>query len=412
MPRAGGSAEGRSGAGAAYDPRVIGAERGTEQALERTLARIELLASEIGPRRPTGEAERIAAVRMRDELRAAGVDARLEPFDGYASFFAPYAPILGASLAPALLPRRRRLTRAALALAGAAGLAAEGGLVWTPLSDALSRHGSQNVVAEIEPQRPAERTLCLVSHLDTSRTGLMFHPALAPYLTRWISIQTVAGLVQGGEPLLARSRPGRALLRVARAVLAAGLALLVERELRGTDVPGANDNASGTAIAAELAAECAAEPPRDTRVVLLMTGCEESGLLGAQSFVRGRDTSGWLFLNFDNVGGSATLRYLRREGVIRKWDADSGLVAVAEALARRRPELHIEPTDDPAGLTYDSSVVLARGGRALTLSAQDETIPNLHLPSDMVENVDRDVVARALDAGRELIAAVDRGEAD
>jgi Peptidase family M28 len=147
-------------------------------------------------------------------------------------------------------------------------------------------------------------------------------------------------------------------------------------------------------------------------VTLLMTGCEESGPLGAQAFLRTRDTSRWLFLNFDSLGGPATLRFLRREGVIAKWGADRRLVEVAERLRFGRPELGLEPTDRPAGLTYDTSPMLARGGRALTLSAQDETIPNLHLPTDIYENVEPDAIRRALEAGRELIAAIDRGEAD
>ncbi|HEX2436492.1 MAG TPA: M28 family peptidase, partial [Solirubrobacterales bacterium] len=149
-----------------------------------------------------------------------------------------------------------------------------------------------------------------------------------------------------------------------------------------------------------------------TRIVVLMTGCEESGLLGAQAFLAGRDTAGWLFVNFDSLGGPATLRFLRREGVLAKWNADRRLVDIAERLRARRPELGLEPTDRPAGLTYDSSPVLARGGRAITFSAQDETIPNLHLPSDTLDNVDPDVLSRALEAGREMIAAIDRGEGD
>ena len=48
----------------------------------------------------------------------------------------------------------------------------------------------------------------------------------------------------------------------------------------------------------------------------------------------------------------------------------------------------------------------------MTLSAQDETIPNLHWPTDTPENLDREVLRRSLEVGRELIAAVDRGEAD
>jgi len=60
----------------------------------------------------------------------------------------------------------------------------------------------------------------------------------------------------------------------------------------------------------------------------------------------------------------------------------------------------------------DAAPVLARGGRGLSLSAQDATIPNYHTPSDTPENIDPDVVARTLETGREMIAAIDRGEAD
>ena len=67
-------------------------------------------------------------------------------------------------------------------------------------------------------------------------------------------------------------------------------------------------------------------------MVVLITGCEESGTLGARAFRDSRDTDGWLFLNFDNVGGPGSVRFLRREGVIAKWDADAGLIAAADGV--------------------------------------------------------------------------------
>ena len=378
----------------------------------QALAWIRLLATDVGPRRPTGDGERAAAERMRAELRDSGVGAEIEPFAGYSTFGLPYGLISAASLASALLPKRRRLLRTLLGTGAAAALVTEGGLRATPLSDLLSRRPSQNVVATIEPRRTAMRTLCVSCHLDSSRSGVLFHPGFVRYLGKWITAQFVAVLAQATAPALERSRAGRAALGAAGLVSGAGLALLAERELRGEDVPGASDNASGCAVAAQLACEVAAEPLESTRVVLLMTGCEESGLLGVQSFLRSRDTTGWLFLNFDNVGGPATLRYLRREGVFRMWDADPGMIRVAASIAERRPELRLDHTDKPAGLTYDATPVLAQGGRALTLSAQDETIPNLHQPTDVPENVDPELIGRVLETGREMIAAIDRGEAD
>ena len=385
----------------------------TAEGVDEALRLISALADDVGGRRPATRGERIAAELVSDELRSSGVHAATEPFAGYSTFAQPYGLITALAALPGALPRQRRASRAALATLAAAGLISEGGLVHTPLSAFLSRRPSANVVATIEPCGEAQRTLCLMAHLDTSRSGLLFDPRFAGLLNHWIAIQSLATLVLPAEPWLARRAVGRALVRAARGICLAGLCLLAERELRGVDVPGANDNASGVGVVARLASEAAASPPQATRVVVLLNGCEEAGLLGAQSFLRARDTGGWLFLNFDGVGAPATLRFLPTEGILRRWPADPALIAAAERLRSVRPELGLEPAEGPIGLTYDATAVLARGGRALSLVAGDQgRIPNYHQPTDTVANLDRDVLARALEVGRELIAAVDRGEAD
>lgn len=380
--------------------------------VDRALEWIDVLAAQVGPRRPTSPAERIAAELVRERLRGDGVQARLEPFDDYSTFGAPIGIIATLAVAPGLVGAGRRRLRAALALSAATALALDGGLVHTPVSNALSRRRSQNVVAEIEPRGEVRRTLCLLSHVDTSRSGLIFHPRSVAWLNAWIAAQAVTCLGLGAEALLCRHWAGRRAAGIARGFVASGLALLAERELRGEDVPGANDNASGVAVCATLAAELAAQPPAGTRIVLLVTGCEEAGLLGAQSFLRAHDTTGWLFLNFDSVGGAATLRYPLREGLVRRWKADDRLVALAEGIATERPELGLEAAEGPIGLTYDTTVVLARGGRGITFVAGNGVIPNYHWPTDTVENVDHGAVAKALELGREMVGAIDRGEAD
>jgi len=69
-------------------------------------------------------------------------------------------------------------------------------------------------------------------------------------------------------------------------------------------VPGANDNASGTAFIMDLARYYAANPPAYTMVFIAFSG-EESGLLGSKAFVKNPpfDLSSIKFLiNFDMVG--------------------------------------------------------------------------------------------------------------
>ena len=163
----------------------------------------------------------------------------------------------------------------------------------------------------------------------------------------------------------------------------------------------------------QIAGEIAATPLESTRIVVLIAGCEEAGLLGTRAFLRSRDTDGWLFLNFDSVGSTATLRYTRVEGVLRRWPCDRRLLSLADDVSRERPELGLERVDRPTGLTYDATAVLARGGRALTfVAADDGRIPNYHQPSDTLASLDHATLARATAAGREMVARIDRGEAD
>jgi hypothetical protein len=389
--------------------RTLTAARGQQ----RALAWIETLAQEIGPRRPTSRAERVAAEWLRNELAVSGLDPRLEEVRAYSTFAWPQLAVLGLGCGAGLIPRRFGRLRATLAGAAIVLGALEDDYRLRPLSRLLARSPSQNLVATVEPRGPVERTLCLVSHIDTSRSGRLFDPAVAPRLRALAKASSIALAVQGAEPLVARSRPGAHAVRAARSLLGLGVALLLERELRGVDVPGANDNASGTAVTAALAAEIVGDPLETTRLVLLVTGAEEAGTLGADAFLRAHDTREWLFLNLDGVSAPATLRYLPYEGISRTWAADAPLIGLAERLRERRPELGLEPMDVPAGLTYDATPVLARGGRALTISAQDAgRIPNYHRPSDDLSNVDDDAVGRALEVGRELIAGIDGGEAD
>ena len=391
-------------------------ERGSHRVMEterteRLLNWVRLLAEEVGPRRPGSDRELEAAERLAGRLRDCGLDARLEPFRGYPTFGLPFGLTIAAAISPELLPRSRVFARSLLAALAAAALATEGSLIRTPLGRALARWPSSNVVATIEPSAEVRRTLCLMAHYDTSRSGLIFDPRLVGWLGRWIGLNTILILAGLAEPLAPRSRWVRRSLRVARGLLAGSLGLLAEREVRGVDVAGANDNASGVAVVAELACELLALPLASTRVVVCLTGCEEAGTLGAQAMLDSRDTGEWLFLNIDNVGGGGTVRYLRREGVITHWDADPGLIAVAEAIARANPGLRMAAEDAPAGLTYDACQVHARGGRALTLSVQDGFIPNLHQPTDTVANVDADGIARTYAAARTIVAAIDRGAA-
>ncbi|MGI8633612.1 MAG: M28 family metallopeptidase [Solirubrobacterales bacterium] len=388
----------------------------------------EELAEGIGPRRPTSSAEARAAHAVARRLRTRGIQVSLEPIAGTSTFAAPLGLMVvgGLALSGSRGPRNartgprgsrraaarrlwaRRLLGSGLALAASA----EARLVRTPVSDLCSRKPSQNLVARVPARGRGRRTVCLVGHLDSSRSGLLFHPRISGRLEAWFRLQGAALGVCALSPWLPPTRATRAVVLAAQAVLAAGIVLLAERELCGADVPGANDNASGSAVATQLVAEVHARPLEGSNVVLLLTGCEEAGLMGVQQFLRSRDTRGWVFVNFDGVGAPGTLRYLAREGFGPSWQADRLLAGALEAIARQRPELGLRAQPRNAGLTYDATPILARGGRAVTLSVQNGTIPNYHRPTDTMANLDPAALDRALTVGRHMLAAIERGEVD
>ena len=401
---------GANGKIALEDPQIVSSEPGVGEALDL----IHTMASEIGPRRPCSDAEKDVANRLAAWLRDRDVDARIEEFRGYSTFALPYGALFGATLAGGLLQgsSRRRLRRMGDTIAAASLVtgALEGDLRWTPLSDALARSPSVYVTGRVRASGPARRRVCLCGHLDSTRSGLMFHPRVVRHLAPLLQVPLVSSLALAAGPLVRRLPGGRSLRTAALGGTVFALGMLAERELFGEDVPGASDNASGAAVALQLAAECAASPLMHTQVDVLITSCEESGMLGAQAYARRHRerAAATAFLNFDTVGGDVPLTYILGEGTgALTRPASPNLVSLLEEISNRRPELRLEPAETTPGLPTDATPMRARGWEAVTLLAQGDTIPNYHRPTDTYENIAAHTVARTLETGRELLHALD-----
>ena len=225
---------------------------GADEAVDRALALISAppTTSARGGR-PHARADRGRLVRG---SFAGGVAAATEAFAGYSTFAEPYGLITalaacrqrcrggGAEVRGDLGARRRRFDQR--------GRTGPHAALRAPLAAPERQRRGDDRAA-----RGARRTLCLMAHLDASRSRLLFEPRLAGLLNRWTSIQSLATLILPAEPWPARRTVGRALLTVARGHCL-GLFLLAERELRGATFRS-NDNASGVGVVAQLAAEAA-----------------------------------------------------------------------------------------------------------------------------------------------------------
>lgn len=244
-----------------------------------------------------------------------------------------------------------------------------------------------NVVAE---RGDGPRTVVVVAHHDAARTGLVWHPrVVALGAARNLRRRRIDGYEQPvALALLLAALPRTRRLGRAILLLAAALQLDVARS---RTVPGANDNATGVAALLALADD----PPPGVRLVLVATGCEESGMGGMRAFLDAHefDRERTLFLSLDTLGCGTPI-VLSGEGTIIEHRYDARDLALAGDTPRWR-----------IGGWTDAILARFRGYRAISLlSMGPGHFTHYHHPSDTPEHVDWDSVAACTRLARAIVA--------
>lgn len=143
----------------------------------------------------------------------------------------------------------------------------------------------------------------------------------------------------------------------------------------------------------------------EKEVWFVATGAEEVGTVGMQAFLKeyGDDMRDALIINLDNVG-AGQLSWVTSEGMARRYRANQRIIGLAKRCSREK-EILIKPRAYK-GLSTDATPALARGYKALTLMAFDNSgLPfNWHWKTDTSENIEPEVVERVT----ELVTAMIR----
>ena len=368
--------------------------------------RVRTLAA-FGHRGSATARERQAAEYLVTELTAAGLRPALEPFCGSGSMGARLlVPVLIAAAGVGLAWHWPAAT-AALALLALAGLVSEQmtGRSW--LTWFLTRRPSANVGAHLPAAGDARRRVVLCAHYDTQRAGLIWNrftmTVVAPVLARMpgplrtplfpltagLVVQVLFGLAAVTWPAALPVGP----IAVALLVGYGGAGLLLGEWAVRPYVPGASDNGTGVAAVLALAERWMADPVSGTELVVLLTGCEETGLLGATAWcarhrneLRQRPTT---FLNVDSLGFGPP-RFLGCEVPMAGWPVRhppamrrlAGEAAAAGGFADAGPHAVAGPTDGLAFLAHGVPGVTVVGFRGRGV------MEYYHQPGDTVEHTD------------------------
>lgn len=341
---------------------------------------MERLASDIAALagRPRGSArdEASTASFLASRLAEAGLSAEVQRYRGRTTYAWAYAAL-------SLLGLSRRWPVRVAALA-ALELDASGRF---PLP--FPSGEGANVVCRVPSAGEKVRTVVLLAHHDTQRTGWIWDPRVsAPGAERRLRTRSIPSYLA----------PAGAIVGLGFRPLVLLLGALSVQQALSEHVPGANDNASGVAAVLALLERYAADPLPDTEVVGALVGCEESGMLGARAFLcdGGFDPETTLVVCLDTLGCGTPI-VLRGENTL-----------LPQRYAGR--DLALVPADVERwsiGGWTDALQAKLLGLRTVSLLSigPEGRFTHYHHPSDLPEHVDLSSVRACVDVAARTVSA-------
>jgi len=402
---------------------------------EKELLQIKQIVNDLesfGHRGSATDQERLAAEYIADKLQSLGITAELENFRGHNSYGLRILVHLVAGLVALILFFWWPLFSITLSLLTLISWGLEMSSFAYPFSNLFMGRPSRNVVGKVAAAKRRRRRIVLVAHLDTQRTGWIWGtgriraflttlgfapgPLKAPLflITMVLMSQIALGLLAG----LTESGGSVNLWGILFALVYLAAIGLVSQWAFGSFVPGANDNASGVAGLVVLANRWTHFRHDGTELVVLVSGCEESGLSGAAAWARRHRQElaevPTVFLNLDTIG-CQQLHFLMNECALHGLflEYPEVLLELCQSVAM---EMGLEFTQPhPIPTHTDGLALLVRGlpGVTITSCGEDSLIPNYHLMSDRAANLDFHAVYRASEfAWRVLMELEDYGLAE
>lgn len=382
---------------------------------------VEHLAQEIGSRPATSRREQQAHEYVQQVLDNLQIPVRAEEFRSIRSFTAPW---MLTSLFFVLAGIFVWLGETVYIKAGAIGFSLLGGLFYWGLVSGMwdvqklfPKGVSRNVTGMLSPSGEPKRRVLLIAHVDSTRACLLWHPKLVKNFGMSFRLQTfllglfVLSIFFASPDFSPWGFDLRWLTLPGLIISAWGIIVLIHRETVLDWVQGANDNASGVAVCLDVMEQLRKNPPQQTEVWAVFTGCEEVGApVGAQEFFRKHapELQNADILIVDNVGAGDP-RYLTAEAMLPRRRAHPELLALAERLAKRYPDWNFQASSVPHGAYTDALPFMIKGCRCLALWSEKEgALPNWHWHTDTIERVKPEALEKMSEVVMGLVRAVDK----
>ncbi|HMO15535.1 MAG TPA: M20/M25/M40 family metallo-hydrolase [Pirellulaceae bacterium] len=268
----------------------------------------------------------------------------------------------------------------------------------------LPKVRSRNLLVTYPAAERIRRRIVITAHADAAPTGWMFRQwGLTPVdktrrLGRPLLVALIGLIFTAIVDLVAATNLkvwfGVEILYLCITLYFSILATLNLQTWWGKQtVPGANDNLSGCVALPILAKRLRQRLDRDVELIVIVTGCEETGTGGAYELAKelrhewNRENTDVIVL--DCIGKGELCLF--QEGEIIPWRIPERLKATAiEVAGEMTTSGNVRVFRLPAGST-DAIAFLAHGFAAIGIGRIDfhlKTPHNYHLPSDIPDNID------------------------
>lgn len=266
---------------------------------------------------------------------------------------------------------------------------------------------SQNII--VKDKHTKNNKLILMAHWDTAPVSFLYRPEMVGSFR--ISLKIALFLM-----LLAEFVEIIQLIYPTQISIWLSYGLSIYFLIQGTTATidffrfgysnGASDNATGVAAAIETANRLWNKNLKDLEVELVLTGAEEVGMIGARDYFLkyAKDFKKDTFLiNFDTLG-NGTLKVITQTGSWSNIIYDNKIIKLSQKIISQNADLQHIMMGAWHTADFDSVWFQRAGMPCVTLAALDANgrMPNIHRPTDTLDNVDFKPMFDAIDLAEKI----------
>jgi hypothetical protein len=374
-------------------------------------------------RGPGTDAERRASIWLGDELTRTGRDVRIEPFWCRPNTALAHTWHVALAIAGSLIAISSHTVGAVLVAVALVSIVADATVGISVGRRLTLEHASQNVIAT-SPGKPAHPVrLIITANYDAGRAALAYRDVLRTTSARlrtvlgnrapgWLGWLTIATAWLLATAILRMAGVSKSTVGAVQVIPTIGLVIAVPLllDLAGADwSPGANDNASGVAVAMALATALDTAPPAGLAVDLVLAGAGEGGGIGLRKYLSAnRRTllpSNAVVLGIAPTGGGRP-RWWVGDGQFIAFRTSATLKRLAAETAAGEPHLNAAPHRG-RGAT-PAFAALKRRLPAIAIGCLDERglAPRSHQAGDTEDRIDPKSLDAALQFALVLVDAI------